>query len=150
MSLQDDIRTKLLTSSALVAAFTGGIVTYETLGAGGLNRTNYPTGFNGVKLKPIIIIKERDLTPTMFIKDEGAQLTSATQSVEIGFLDDRSTTFDTLQTGQILVRALLHDRNAGSWRLMLRFEPSNNRDYALQSASALVDVYEAHGILRVS
>lgn len=147
MSFQDDIRTQLATSAALVAAFTGGIVVYDALGGLGLNRNTYPTGFDSTGfMKPIIVIRERDIVPTPAIHDEVTQETSFMQAVQIVFYTDRKDGWSVLETGQATVYGLLADKVIGKRVLRLRNHGRMERDRLADNACIVYSVYDGHGI----
>ena len=90
MTIQDDIKTVLTANAPLVAAFTGGIKTFDELGGIGINVNSFPSAFDSnLQLKPLIVIRERAIIPTREIADEDSQATSITQSVDIHFMQDR-------------------------------------------------------------
>lgn len=148
MSLSDDIKTALAANSTLVTAFTGGIVTWDDLGAYGLNKNSYPAAFDAnQKLKPTLVIRERVLLATPFIRDQGTQITSVVQAVEVWFFADRDAGYATLESGQAVVKGILHDRNIGTMRCQLREHRRMERDRELGMACVLYSVYDGFGEL---
>lgn len=148
MSLQDDVKTVLTGNTTLVGLFTGGIITFDDLGGLGFNRKSYPTAWetvNGVafRLRPTLIIRERIVIMTPTITDEALQYRSQAQQLEIWYFNDRAGGVAPLDQGQDIVYALLHDRNTGGARLMLRDELRRERDATLDFACYANSIFDS-------
>lgn len=144
--LQDSIKTVLRANGGLTTFFTGGIVSFADLPAAGLSRSNYPAAFDErLRLKPILVIKERAELPTGAIKDENAQRTSTVQAVEVWYYSASDGNYDDLETQRSIVRGLLQDRTVASKRFLRRERRTMERDTRLGNAAIVYDVYDAIG-----
>lgn len=148
MTLQDDVKTLLTADTGLVAAFTGGIVTWDQTGGLGINRNSYPTAFDSnLQLKPTIVIRERAIITEAAITDEITQHTSASQSVDIHFLQDRRNGWTTLETGQMTVFSLLQFKSVGGRHCRLRSHMRMERDRGYDNTCILWSVYDTFTVL---
>lgn len=150
MSLQDEVKTLLAANATLTTAFTGGIKLYRELGGLGLNRSSFDAAFRtttDMRLKPILVIRERDQTAAQTVTDEAAQHRSYIQSLTVYFYADRADGFSTLATAQGIVYGLLHDKRVGSTRVQWRMHTHEERDTILDYACILSSVYDGHGVL---
>lgn len=148
MSLQTAVRDAIKASSALVTAFTGGIIAYDDMDGYGLTRTSYPTAFSTTSplMKPTIMVRERSRIFTGNVRDEEQQAMSYTQAVEVWFYDDRKNGYTTIDSGQRTVFGLLHEQTVNSARLERRELRPYDRDPDLQYACVLLAVYDARGV----
>lgn len=148
MTIQDDIKTALTANAPLVAAFTGGIKTFDELGGIGININSFPSAFDSnLQLKPLIVIRERAIIPTREIADEDSQATSITQSVDIHFMQDRRLGWGALETGQATVFSLLQFKRIGQRAFSLRSSSRMERDRGMDNACILWSVYDTFGIM---
>lgn len=148
MTLQDSIKTVLIASAPLVAAFTGGIKTYDEIGGLGININTYPAAFDSnMQLKPTIVIRERAIIPTTEIADDITQDTSFSQSVDIHFMQDRRLGWGVLETGQSAVFSLLQFKMIGQQYTRLRSSSRMERDRGLDNACILWSVFDTFGIM---
>lgn len=150
MSLQDDVKTVLAANGTLTAAFTGGIKTFDELGTLGLNPNSYGAGFNSgtLKLEPTIVIRERVRVPTPQLADEGLQLVSTVQAVEVWFYTARQNGYSVVESGQATAYGLLQHQVVGSGKLIWRAHYSFERDPSLDRACVCYSVYDRYGVLQ--
>lgn len=148
MSLQDDVKTILVASTTLATAFTGGIKMEDEMGGMGLNRTLNPSAYESTsqKLKPTLIIRERQQVPTSTIADEDLQIRSFVQPVEIALYNDRINGYATLESAQDTIYTLLQNRKAGNLTLIWRTNTRANRDRNHDNACILTCVYDGYGV----
>lgn len=148
MTLQDDIKAVLVANAPLVAAFTGGIKTFDELGGIGININSYPAAFDSnLQLKPLIVIRERTIIPTPQIADEITRETSVSQSLDIHFMQDRRLGWGVLETGQSTVFSLLQYNRIGQRAISLRSSARMERDRGMDNACILWSVYDTFGIM---
>lgn len=148
MTIQDDIKSALTANAGLVAAFTGGIVTWDQIGGLGINVNSYPAAFDSnLQLKPTIVIRERAIIPTAEITDEAAQQVSVSQSVDITYLQDRRLGWAVLETGQATVYSLLQFKLIGQRHVRLRSHTRMERDRGYDNACVLWSVFDTFGVL---
>lgn len=148
MTLQDDVKTALTANAGLVAAFTGGIVTWDETGGLGINRNSYPAAYDSnLQLKPTIIIRERAIIAVPDITDELLQETSTTQSLDIHLVQDRRLGWTVLETGQMTVYSLLQFKQIGQRHVRLRSHARMERDRGYDNACFLWSVYDTFGVL---
>lgn len=151
MSLEADVQAILAADATLQGIFGALIVTYEALGDLGLNRTGFPTAFDADgEVLPILIVRDRQANSTYAMRGESEQIESYVQAVEIACYTSRvNNTGDAiLETGLARVYTLLHDRNAGSARLMQRSRVSGQREQLLNFAWMAWSVYDAMGLFK--
>ena len=90
MALEDGIKTYLDSDSALIAILTGGIYTSGTVGVNGITRESASGAWDSSgNLKPVSLIKQRDLIIDNQVVDFEDQESSALQVVEIWLYQER-------------------------------------------------------------
>lgn len=148
MSLETSVRDALLASSTLRTAMTGGIWAWENTGEHGLTRVALPSAFDSEgRIKPCILVKERNRIGTPAIRDAGLQVASTIQAVEIWLYGDRTSTSAsaTLETAKSSVYTLLADRYVDSQYMMFR-EDRIGTDYTIDARWRMF-VFDANGVL---
>ena len=84
MSRENDFYTRMIADATLVAILTGGVWKKESTGVEGITRETAAAAFDANSyLKPCALVRERELVPDNAVRDPMAQVTSASQTVEI-------------------------------------------------------------------
>lgn len=101
MSRENDFYTRMIADATLVATLTGGVWKKETTGVEGITRETAAAAFdtNGY-LKPCALVRERELVPDNAVRDPMAQVTSASQAVEIWLYADAGAGYGAIQSAK--------------------------------------------------
>lgn len=151
MAYEDEIVTRLRADATLMATLTGGVWSSAEIGPDGIRRgTNSPTktafDANGY-LKPCALVRQRGNVPDGMVRDDVAQVLTATQVVEVYFYQDRG--FGAIDQATARVRALLQGHQlTGAFPLQLANVVDRLRDEgALQGASLARQDWAVYNVL---
>src|SRR5690349_3527726 len=93
MSREDDIKALLIADVTLMAMLTGGVFTSGALGDEGITRKSAPMAFDSDGyLKPCALVRQRVEVPDGVMADDGQQIDSTIQIVEVWFYQDSGYT----------------------------------------------------------
>lgn len=108
MSIEKIIQTTLQNSAEVSSLLTGGIYTIQDTGRTGLTFTSTPQAFNGPSILPCAMVKERRRYFNQQIRDQGEQVASFHQAVEIRLYQDNG--LDVIQEALKAIYKVLHDK----------------------------------------
>lgn len=138
MSHETDIKTKLSNDGTFSGYMTGGIYTFTETGRSGISRTGTPAAYDAAGLiKPCVIVKSRNRTPTGDIRDEGTGLASYRAVVELWFYSDGYANVSALETARDRAITLLHDTQTTGAKVQWIGDVINDRDPSLENANVL-------------
>jgi hypothetical protein len=150
MSLASLIKTVLEADNGVGGVdtlLTGGIYTFRELDRHGISRTGLADAFDadGI-LQPCLVIRQRSEFQTAQVADEGQQLKSTAQSVELYFYDDGDTGYSTIDTARTRTYTVLSDRQitgSGHHKLVWQIDLDDLREPDLEHAAVLRADYRA-------
>jgi hypothetical protein len=108
---EDAVAALLLADTSLMATLTGGMFKSGTVGPAGITRETASAAFdtNGY-LKPCALVRQRGNIPDNVMRDEIAQVVSATQVVEVYVYADATADFSVVNTALGRIAQLLEGR----------------------------------------
>ena len=137
MAHEDEIAALLEADATLLAILTGGIYTSGTVGVDGITRAAAPDAFDADGwLLPCALVKQRGNVTTSDVRDYDAQVSSATQVVEVWFYEDRGYT--NIDAAMARVRTLLFGvQLSDSFELVLTNVVDRGKDIGALNGSSL-------------
>lgn len=108
MAHEDEIAALLEADATLLAILTGGVYTAGTVGLDGITRESAPDAFDASGwLLPCALVKQRGNVPTSDVRDYDAQVTSATQVVEVWLYSDQGDGYTAIDQAKDRIYTLL-------------------------------------------
>lgn len=151
MSTESQVAALLTANTALMAVLTGGVVVHGNLTPEGITRATVSTAFdaNGV-LKPIAVVRQRDLTPTFGVSDYDTYEFSTRRMVEVWLY--QAIYYDQIDLAAPLVLSALTGKLIGnSYELEFAFVMDRMRDTgALNGASAVRIDFQLDAIMQAA
>lgn len=141
MSLETDIKTVLDADSGaggVATLCTGGVISWQALGPQGVTPDTlaaanaYDPATN--KLRPLVVVKEGNRSPTGQIMSDDAQKADWREVVGLWVYDDRDAGFSTIQTVITRLHTVCHGKRAGGLLMRYAFTLNPDRDPALDGA----------------
>lgn len=153
MTITEAVYTRLNADVTFKASVTGGLYYAADIPAAGINRETLPAAYNSSngRLKPICVVRGRDVISLRFLRDATGQYTSTRQMIELWFYQDGGLGWDALVTPRDRAYVLLQEIPvSGTFHLVLddrTDEDAGMRAPEIANACFLRDVYEAIGRL---
>lgn len=98
MTRENDFYARMIADTTLMAILTGGVWKKESTGVEGLTRETAAAAFDVAGyLKPCALVRERELVPDNAVRDPMAQVTSASQVIEIWLYADAGAGYSAIQ-----------------------------------------------------
>jgi len=125
----------------VVTLLTGGVYSFVETGRLGISRTSTPGAFDADGLlKPCAVVKARGAAPDGGADDDGAQVASYRQVVEVWLYADGDAAQTTIEAAQRRAFTVLHGKMIGSDKVIARWAGNyfgGERDASLDFALVL-------------
>ena len=152
-SNEEIVRDLLAADSTLVSLLTGGFYAYSDTTRSGFSRIVTPQAYNqnvgtqqAGNLKPLVVVKERAMTPRQGITDESTGYITTQQVIELWFYEDGDSGYSIIEQARDRAFSLLNNVPASQgFQYMWSQDVNNLRDTELNEASLIRSDYRFIG-----
>lgn len=138
-------------AGGVATLLTGGVYSYVETGRLGVNRDGTPSAYDtdGL-LKPCAVVKARGAQPDGGADDDGLQVASYRQMVELWFYADGDAALTTIESAKKRAFTVLHGKMTGTGKNIPHWAGdylAGTRDPALDYALVLRSDYSVRGLV---